>query len=131
MAYAPRILIIDDEAVVRRLFEAILAEDGYSVTGTATARHGLSLLQDTEFDLIIADMSLPDADGLDLIREIRHDFPHMKVLAVSGFMEGPLRQMAISAGATGTLGKPAAPGEVRQAVYRALDDTLSWVIAQA
>jgi CheY-like chemotaxis protein len=126
VAYAPRILIVDDEAAVRQFFAAVLSEDGYSVTAAANGRHALLLLRDTEFELTILDMSLPDADGVELIRQLRGDFPHLKVLAVSGFMGRSLRDTATSVGATVTLAKPATPSELRRAVYQALDSSLSW-----
>jgi DNA-binding response OmpR family regulator len=117
---------VDDEPMVRRLFERVLSEDGYLVTTAATGRHGLLLLRDTAFDLIILDMSLPDVDGVELMGELRVEFPELKVLAVSGFMSRHLRDITTAAGATVTLGKPAAPGELRRAVYRSLDGSFSW-----
>jgi CheY-like chemotaxis protein len=82
---APRILIVDDEPNVRNLFLTILAEDGYYVTAVATARHALLVLREREVELVILDLSLPDADGLELVREIHAEFPYTRVLAVSGF----------------------------------------------
>ena len=118
--------MVDDEATVLQFFAAVLAEDGYFVTIAASGRHALLLLRDTEFELIVLDMSLPDVDGVELIRQLRVDFPHVKVVAVSGFMGRSLRDAATSAGAVGTLGKPTTPTELRRAIYCALDTSLSW-----
>jgi len=48
VAYAPRILIVDDEATVRRFFAVVLSEDGYSVTAAANGRQALLLIHNTE-----------------------------------------------------------------------------------
>jgi CheY-like chemotaxis protein len=76
VAYAPRILIVDDEATVRRFFAVVLSEDGYSVTG----RQALLLIHNTEFELIVIDMSLPDTVGVELISQVRADFLLLKIL---------------------------------------------------
>jgi CheY-like chemotaxis protein len=124
---APRILIVDDEPNVRNLFLTILAEDGYYVTAVATARHALLVLREREVELVILDLSLPDADGLELVREIHAEFPYTRVLAVSGFMDKAMHGIASSAGATATLAKPTTPRKFRDAVYRSLDGSCSWL----
>jgi len=127
MAYAPRILVIEDEAPVGRLIERILEDDGYFVTKVKTARHGLLKLRETSFDLAIVDMSLPDADGPVLVRDIRAEFGCLRILAVSGYMHGPMRGMAMAAGADLTLEKPFTVSGLKDAVYRLLDPSCSWM----
>jgi CheY-like chemotaxis protein len=127
LAYAPRILIVDDESAVQRLFEAVLSQDGYSVSAVGTARHALLVLRDIAFDLVIVDMSLPDMPGLELLGHIRSESPLSRVLAISGFMEGPLRDTVTAAGAAAVLTKPVAPRELQDAVYRLLDPSCSWM----
>jgi two-component system response regulator PilR (NtrC family) len=117
---------VDDESTVRSLFEQVLAEDGYYITAVGTARQALHTLCDFEFDLIILDMSLPDKDGAELLGHIRSESADLKILAVSGFMAGGMHDIAISAGATATLGKPTTPRKLREAVYRLLDSSCSW-----
>jgi len=121
MLLAPRILIVEDEADVRTFFATALHDYGFAVTAAAKGRHALSLLRDSEFELIILDMSLPDMDGLELIRRVRCEFPFLKVAAVSGFMGGALQREAVSSGAHLTLRKPTPPMKLRNAVYRVLD----------
>ena len=131
MAYAPRILIIDDDAGVLNLFANVLAEDGYYVTAVATGRHAMWALRETAFDLAIVDMGLPDGDGPFLIREMLSEAPHLKVLATSGDMAQAMRSLASLAGATAVFGKPITPRKLRNVVYAALDASYSWRASSA
>jgi len=130
MVLAPRILIVDDEVHVRKLFVAVLAESGFDVTAAQSGRHALSLLSDAEFEIVILDMCLPDMDGLELIRRLHGDYPFLKITAVSGFMGGALQREAMSAGADATLSKPTTAMRLRNIVY-ALLDGVSVVAVQA
>ena len=85
MSYAPRILIVDDEREVRDFFKQALSEDGYYVTAVGTARQGLNALGDGEFQVVVLDLSLPDGDGLEVVRQIRGEHPNLSILAISGF----------------------------------------------
>lgn len=122
----PRILIVEDEAPVRRLFESVLLEDGYHVQSVATGRHALLVLRDVAIDLVIVDMSLPDRDGPDVIRDMLAEFPYIRALAASGAMQGRMRDLAQGAGAIGVFQKPISPRDLRHKVYAALDPSYSW-----
>ncbi len=127
MAYAPRILIVDDDPAVRRLFEEVLSQDGYYLSTAGTGRHTLFALRNTVFDIVILDMSLPDVRGPELLEQIRSESPWSKVLAISGFMEGTMRDTALAAGAAAVLAKPVSPRQLQDAVYRLLDASCSWM----
>ena len=95
MAYAPRILIVEDDASVRRLFEHVLSEDGYYVTSVGTGRHALLVLRDVAFDAVIVDMSLPDLDGPEALQALR-ELPgsaNMPAIAISGMDEHDARHI--------------------------------------
>lgn len=126
MAYAPRILLIEDEELVRGLLEAVLSQDGYYVTAVGSGRHGLSMLGHFEFDLAIVDMSLPDWDGPDMIRQILCDSPHTKMLALSGGMSEPMERLAQLAGAHAICQKPVRPQTLLRLVYHLIDPSCSW-----
>ncbi len=121
LLYVPQILIIEDEPAVRHLLGRALADDGYAVTALGTAREALRAVQDVDFEVIIVDMSLPDADGIDVVRQIHSDVPHVQVLAISGMMVADLPRAVRSAGAAATLMKPTTGGKVRQAIHQLLE----------
>ncbi len=120
MLYTPQVLIVEDEPAVRELLSRVLADDGYAVTGVGTAREALRVVQNADFEVIIVDMSLPDADGIDLVRQIHSDVPYVQVLAISGMMVADLPQTVRSAGAAATLMKPTTGGKVRAAIHQLL-----------
>jgi DNA-binding NtrC family response regulator len=116
--YAPRILIVDDEPDIRTFFDRVLSEDGYYVDGVGTARQALRALGDRAFEVALVDISLPDGDGVELMRQMRMDAPYLRILATSGFLVGTMAEVVMAAGATATLEKPMTPDELRNAVYR-------------
>jgi CheY-like chemotaxis protein len=79
-----RILIVDDESAVRDVLEKILRHGGHD---TVSVGHGLVALRElskTPFDLMIADIVMPDMSGIKLIDEARSACPSLKILAISG-----------------------------------------------
>ena len=126
MDYAPRILIVDDEPTVRVFFEQMLSEDGYYVLAVGTVRQALRAIADRPFELALVDLSLPDGDGLELVRQMRVELPYLKILATSGFLVGAMPEVAMAAGATGTLSKPTTGSELRYAVFRLLESSGRW-----
>lgn len=123
---APRILIIEDEAMVRKVFERTLSQDGYHVTGVASAKQALCAAENEAFDVVIVDMGLPDGDGPEVLRQIVAEVPYTKALAVSGEMGGPMSHLAIQAGAARTIQKPITPGGLRSVVYQLIDQECTW-----
>jgi len=72
------------------------------------------------------DMSLPDLAGSDVIREVLAEFPHVKAIAMSGVMEGQMRDLASRAGALAVFQKPITPRALRETVFAALDPSFAW-----
>ena len=126
MKYAPHILVVDDELTVRTFLDRIFSEDGYSVDAVGTVRQALRALCDHTFEVAVVDLSLPDGDGLDLVRQMRAAAPYLAILATSGFLVGNMAHVVLAAGATATLAKPATPNELLKAVYHLLEPSGQW-----
>lgn len=131
MSYAPRILIIEDEPSVRDFFEGALAQDGYYTTAVASAREGLAAARNREFELVVLDFSLPDGDGIELLKQLRAEIPHLQILATSGFMVADMPALAMAAGASATLAKPTTAHALRNSVYQLLDPSRAWAAGNA
>ena len=127
MGYAPRILVVDDQPSIQLYLEQLLSEVGYYVTVVGTARDALAHVRSREFDVALVDLSLPDEDGLEVIRQMRSASQDLKILAISGYMLGDMPRHALAAGATDTLPKPTPPETFLQTVYRLIEPHGSWV----
>ena len=71
------ILVVDDEVEIREGLEALLTSEDFRVTLAETAAAGLQKLEEQPFDLVLLDVSLPDRNGLDLLREIQQRDPNL------------------------------------------------------
>lgn len=114
-----RILLLDDEEPLRRLMAELLEEEGHSVSEGGDGRLTEDAERLADFDLVITDLMMPDADGLDVLRNIRACRPEMKVLAVSGggrTVSQNFLPVAKVMGAQATLSKPFRPQELIDAV---------------
>jgi DNA-binding response OmpR family regulator len=79
-----RILIIDDEAMIRDLLVNILEREGYETVTASGGKDGIKIHQENPADLIITDLLMPEKDGLETIMELRRDFKDVKIIAMSG-----------------------------------------------
>lgn len=104
-----RILLIDDDPLVRRSCARALQGARHEVSSAETVREGLRAIEASAFDLVVTDMYMPDEDGLDCLRQIRELRPDLPVIVMSGQLSGDfgatLQTVAMAMGAAATLGK--------------------------
>lgn len=122
-----RILVIEDEANIRGLYRRILEQAGYDVTEAPDGNTGIRLYRETLHNLIITDIIMPDKEGLEIIMELRREFPAVKIIAISGggqAMSGATcLHLAKRLGAAKTLAKPFSKKELVDAVQDVLGAT--------
>jgi putative two-component system response regulator len=116
-----RILVIDDEDVIRMLVMEILETAGYAVTGAESAERALQLLGKTEFDLVVSDVVMPGLSGLELLELVRERHASLPVVLVTGAGTYETLSQALTRGAAGLVTKPFAHADLRAAVADALD----------
>src|ERR1700722_13772719 len=83
MNASTKVLVIEDDALIRRLLRATLPSRGFAVTEAASGAAALDLLKSEPPDLIILDLGLPDMDGLSLLRHIRGGGSHIPIIVLS------------------------------------------------
>jgi CheY-like chemotaxis protein len=110
-----RILVIDDEPVVRSLLVEILERAGHDVVSAADAAAGLAQLEAYSFDVVVSDVVMPGLSGVELLRELRGRRADVPVLLITG-----AGMQATFSGADRVLAKPFAHAELTQAVEAAL-----------
>ncbi|MDB5098051.1 MAG: kdpE [Cyanobacteria bacterium RYN_339] len=107
----PLILIIEDEAPIRRFLRASLPMHGYRFVEAVTAAEGLHLAAAQQPELVILDLGLPDRDGLELVRELR-GWSQVPILVLSARDRETDKVQALDAGADDYLTKPFGMGEL-------------------
>jgi DNA-binding response OmpR family regulator len=119
-----QILLVEDEPRVAATLRKALERAGHSVVTAGDGRDALGIMQKSKVDLVIADIVMPNVDGLELIKEIRRTDQMTKILAISGeagWMPGGYLRAAGVFGADYALKKPFSTRVFIQAVDRLLD----------
>ena len=116
-----RVLVIDDDPEIREVLEQALKSVGHEVFLAADGREGLNQCRATPADVVITDLFMPNRDGLETIVELRKDFPHTPIIAMSGHTAAsPMLAIALRLGATAILEKPFPPAQLLAAVENVL-----------
>jgi NADH:ubiquinone oxidoreductase subunit E/CheY-like chemotaxis protein len=116
----PHILVMEDEPSVAKGLEVVLSEEGYAVDLAMNGVTALDSFNQKAFDLLIADLRLPDIDGMDVIRQVKHRRPDTGVIVITGYSTIPSAVEAMKLGAADYLSKPFTEDEVVSAVKDAL-----------
>src|SRR5205823_11584566 len=116
-----RILIIDDERPVIMTLEALLKRHGYQIDTAPTASQGLKLLKSKSPPLVLLDLQLPDADGLETLDRIKAELPGIQVIILTAHDSLNNAIESIKRGAYHFISKPYAPEELLSLIEKALE----------
>src|SRR2546427_12791028 len=97
----PAILIVEDEAKMRRLLELNLGEEGFTTLSAGDAESGLKLLRENSVDLVVTDLKLPGMNGLEFLQAVKNQDAALPVIVMTAFRTGEWAVQAIRAGAGG------------------------------
>ena len=127
-------MIADDHAIVRQGLKQILSQtDDIQVTGEAeTGFQAIKIARQQYFDVMLLDISLPDRNGIEILKQIRKDKPNLAVLMLSMHNENEFAIRALKAGAAGYLNKQSAPAQLVIAIRQVAggDKYVSSAVAQ-
>ncbi|HUJ30778.1 MAG TPA: sigma-54 dependent transcriptional regulator [Candidatus Acidoferrum sp.] len=115
------ILVVDDEAEIREGLEALLTSENFDVTLAESGEAGLQRLGDRPFDLLLLDVSLPDRNGIELLREIRQRDPQLPVILITAFGSIDMARAAFKSGAQDYITKPWSNDELIAQVSLAIE----------
>jgi putative two-component system response regulator len=116
-----RILVIDDETVIRALMAEILESAGYEVVCAETAERALTLLEEIDVSLVVSDVVMPGLSGIELLEAVQARRASLPVVLVTGAGTYDTLSRALTRGAAGLITKPFAHDELVAAVADALD----------
>src|SRR5712692_4921406 len=115
------ILVVDDEAEIREGLETLLVSEGFEITLAETGESGLAKLEERPFDLLLLDVSLPDRNGLELLREIRRRDPLLSVILITAYGSIDMARAAFKSGAQDYITKPWSNDELLAQVTLAVE----------
>jgi DNA-binding NtrC family response regulator len=116
----PRILVIDDEEIVRISCRKCLAPEGYEVDTAPNGAEGLRLTRENHYALILTDLKMPDMDGMEFLMTMKETQPEARVIMITGYSTLEHAEEATRLGAYNYIEKPFTPDTLIAAVREAL-----------
>jgi formate/nitrite transporter len=115
-----KMLVIDDEKIVLESCSRIFGSEGFDVTTTDSARRGLELAAEGNYDAILCDWKMPELDGIDTVEMISKRSPDSAIVMITGFPAVERATDALKRGAVDYLAKPFTPEEILSTVQKAI-----------
>jgi DNA-binding NtrC family response regulator len=115
-----KILVIDDEEVVRLSYMRTLASEHCNVQVVNSGHDAIALMESQTFDVVLLDMNMPGMDGLSVLKVIKQRWPECEVVIITGYPGVDSAKQAVSLGAYDYLSKPAGPDDVINAANGAM-----------
>ena len=116
----PRLLFVDDEPLLHKVIERVFARENIQVTCCVDAFQAVDLLKQESFNLIITDFNMPEMDGLELLAHVRQEYPHLKVVMITGHASVQHAVRAMKNGVIDYIPKPFSTSELVERVQKHL-----------
>jgi DNA-binding NtrC family response regulator len=116
-----RILIVDDDPLIRRQLQGLYVAHGYDVAAAATVEDALDKLNGAEFTIAVVDLKIPGSDGVTLTKEIRERWPNVDVIMITGYGSIKGAVEAMRQGAYDYITKPFEPDDILLATQKVLE----------
>jgi len=116
----PNILVMEDDLNVAKGLEMILSEAGYEVNLAGTGALAMQAFNEKRYDLLVADLRLPDIDGMEVIKQVKSDKPDTEVVVITGYGTTATAVEAMKIGVHDFLPKPFTDDQIKSAINEAL-----------
>jgi len=117
-----RILVIDDEEIVRISCSRALTPEGFDLKLARNGADGLRMLAEEEFDLVLTDLKMPDMDGIEILRRVKEGWPQTEVVIITGYQTVDTAVRSIKLGAFDYVEKPFTPDKILSVVEAAVSN---------
>ncbi len=121
-----RVLVVDDEEIVRDSCWRVLTDAGYTVQTVSSGRDALRACRSEPVDVLLTDIRMPDMDGIHVARTIREEFPDVRVVIITGYPSQQSASQAEQLGIFDYLEKPLSPERLSEATAAALAGSPRW-----
>jgi DNA-binding response OmpR family regulator len=116
----PHILVMEDDLSVAKGLEMVLTEDGFDVNLAGSGELAMDAFREKRFDLLVADLRLPDIDGMEIIRKVKKQTPETEVVVITGYGTTATVVEAMKLGVSDFLPKPFTEDQIKAAIDKAL-----------
>jgi len=116
------VLIVDDDAAVRKTLSSILSQAGYVVETRQNGKEALKAVEGEYFDVALIDIQLPDIKGVELLSRLKMKQPKMITIIVTGYPSVDNAIKALNEGADGYILKPFDPAQLLETIKKILDE---------
>jgi DNA-binding NtrC family response regulator len=119
VSFGRRVLVVDDEPRMREMLSRAITEMGFEASAAGSAESATRLLEQSPPDILLLDLNLPGASGMEMFEIIRRRWPHTQVIVLTGYGDLETAKKAIHLDVVDFLTKPCALGLLEQALERA------------
>ncbi|MFH1958009.1 MAG: response regulator [bacterium] len=115
-----KILVIDDEEVIRSCVQKILTKYGYLVKATGDCRAALDVMDREDFDVVLVDLKMPEINGMEIAMKIKEKSPRAGIIIITGYMSYEIEKEIAELGIENYLVKPFGMAELAETVKKCL-----------
>jgi DNA-binding response OmpR family regulator len=115
------ILLVEDDQNIATSLKKELEAEGFDVVTASSGDQGFQQAANRSFDLVLTDLKLPGASGLELIRKVHADQPALPVILMSAFANPEIEREALELGGSGVIGKPFEMADLLNQIRKILD----------
>jgi two-component system, OmpR family, phosphate regulon sensor histidine kinase PhoR len=123
MQFKPKILVIDDEKVIREGCREALSPEGFEVIQAENGDLGLKMIEESHFDIILLDLMMPGLSGFDVLSHVKALHPDTSIVVITGYATIENSIEAMKKGAFDFIPKPFSPDQLRVVVFKAIEHT--------
>lgn len=116
-----KILLVDDEANVIKVFSDVLGRESYIVKGVENGSEAIKAIKEETFDLALVDLRMPCMDGIEVLENIKKIKPHLPVIIYTGYGSITTAVASMRKKAADYLNKPFSPEELKSSIKKALE----------
>lgn len=120
----PSILVVDDESDTLIFLFDLLSAEGYDVLGSSSPLDAIGHIRRRSYDVVLADVRMPEMDGLELLERIKAVSPKTRVIMVSAFGDDTIRDAALRKGSEAFIQKPLLRGDLLRILGRQTQGTV-------
>ena len=123
ISFKPKILVVDDEKVIRGGCREVLTQEGYEVLLAESGEQGLKMIEKEHFDIILLDLMMPGLSGFDVLSHVKRLHPDTSIIVITGYATIENSIEAMKNGAFDFIPKPFSPEQLRVVVSKAIEHT--------